>query len=51
MMIIVVYRLDGVVQEQNRPRNKHRKSGILNGYSYGRKSHKYMQTDATGTVD
>jgi len=45
----MVYKLDGVVQEQKRPRNEHRKSGILNGY--GRESLKYMQTDAAGTVD
>jgi hypothetical protein len=52
MMHIMVYKLDGVVQGQNRPRNKQRKSDILNGYTYGeKKSLKYMQTDTTGTVD
>jgi len=37
-MHTVVCKLDGVVQEQNRPRNEQRKFGILNGYTYGGKN-------------
>jgi hypothetical protein len=51
MMHIMVYKLDGVVQEQKSPRNEQRKSDILNGYTYGKESLKYMQTDVNGTVD
>jgi hypothetical protein len=37
MVDIMVYKLDGVVHEQNRPRNEQWKSGILNDYTYGEK--------------